>query len=312
MCLIVHAPANVPVPMELIEDTYHSNSDGFGLMWYAEGRVQTFKAADIKPQEILEVVSRVQHCERILHFRMATHGAIDDTNTHPFKVVDGMFMMHNGILPFPAGRRTRMSDTAIFNATVVRPLVEAGGFDALDNAGVMELLDKVLGNSNRLAFMDDTGKVRIFGRELGVEWRDLWCSNTYAWTLHSPQPAHWGMLNYGSSKSPRTRYSWDDDADDMDLYDKWLQRDKAIDARLTKVDEVTDIRTGERYVEVEEPLWETNYGKKITASTAEVLMCIDVELYEMCERYPEEIVAFINDIRENYIGDPVDEIGYAG
>jgi hypothetical protein len=304
--------------MELIEDTYCGNSDGFGLMWYADGRVQTFKAADIKPSEILEVVSRVQHCERVLHFRMATHGSIDDANTHPFEVVPGMFMMHNGILPFNAPRGSGKSDTAVFNEQVVRPLVEVGGFDALDNPGVIELIDHVLDGSNRLAFMDDTGRVRIFGRDIGIEWKGLWCSNTYAWSLH--RPANWGvhgggLLTHGTSYSRRVtpvRRDWIDEDDDDTLYDMWLQQSQQPGETLAKLTVVDDKpEQGLRLVDKPSPNWETTEGNVISDEVAEVLMMTDDELYEACRLDPDQIVDFISAVRD-YIGEPVDTIDYAG
>ena len=319
MCLIVHAKAGVAVPRDLIEDAFYGNSNGFGLMWFEDGQVRVVKDHDMRPAQIDELVSGTLQFERVLHFRMATHGGVNHSNTHPFEIVPGMHMMHNGILPCTAARGSGDSDTAVFVKDVVRPLVEAGGYEALDNAGVVNLIDHMRGSGNRLVFMDGTGQVRIFGRELGVEWKDLWCSNTYAWTLWDDRPkstgatmypyitkSHSSMLTYGSK-------GWDADYfnrdDDDALYDKWLEQSEPVQSRTTGLQVVESKATSksERYIPARPQMWETSQDYLVDSSVADVLSMTEDEMYDLMEREPEKVVEFIAAMVD-LIGYPVDTV----
>ena len=314
MCLIVNAPANVAVPRDLITDAYSSNNDGFGLMFYAEGKVHVHKAHDMKPDQIDEIVRKTQQYHRVLHFRMATHGGIDHDNTHPFEVVDGLWMMHNGILPMPAGRGSGKSDTAVFVEDVVRPLVEDYGVDVLDHPSLVELIDRLRGSSNRLVFMDDTGRVRIMGEELGIHWRGLWCSNTYAWSLWDPTPRgtmfdtgrrYYGGKGYHDTKS--LAQHWADYAGDDEYTADYTIPSTGLQVVEIKDGKETNVVKAE-FRKTEPVLWETNLDLVVEDDTAEILSMTDAELRELCKNDPEALVDFVAEMREQYIGTPIDTV----
>lgn len=98
MCVIVTAvPGFMPEP-EAILAMSEANPDGGGVSWWDGERLGAFRNVDS-----LKVVgfiyshwTRLRHVPCLIHFRLATHGAVEPRNCHPFRTDRG-YVAHDGI-----------------------------------------------------------------------------------------------------------------------------------------------------------------------------------------------------------------------
>ena len=78
-------------------DGAESNPDGFGVF---NDKGEVFKSGDkFSEKHISELVDLFKDSKYVvLHLRMATHGEVNDENSHPFKSSSGYIMSHNGVI----------------------------------------------------------------------------------------------------------------------------------------------------------------------------------------------------------------------
>lgn len=119
MCIIIVVPpGQVPDYENLLQATYE-NEDGSGWMMRTPQGIEIVRSAksiDHVVSTFWEARKRWPNSWAVWHSRLATHGYIDDANTHPF-IVPGTHwaMVHNGILPLSDGPfRSDRSDSRIF------------------------------------------------------------------------------------------------------------------------------------------------------------------------------------------------------
>ena len=204
MCLIVSAPKGNQIPLELLQDATRKNADGWGVMYHDGRQIVTLKSHKPDARAIYDITQKLTHAT-VVHLRMATHGGTDQDNTHPFEVVPNrLYMMHNGVIDVDVPKGSRRSDTRIVVEDYLKPLIGAKP-GRLHNLGLRRFIQTMIGDSgNRLVFLDDQGALTYFNRSLGIEWRGLWCSNTYAWTLWDdrlarsalPHKRDWSRTHY--------------------------------------------------------------------------------------------------------------------
>jgi hypothetical protein len=91
-------------------------------------------------------------------------------------------MMHNGVLNWVDDRSDKTkSDTWHFIDQYIQPMLERAP-DLFMVPAFAEMLGELIGNSNRLVFMDNLGQMQIVNQDTGIEHNGLWFSNTYAWS----------------------------------------------------------------------------------------------------------------------------------
>lgn len=178
MCLIVHKPAGLRIPHELLRAALTLNPDGWGAMGFAAGgRLLLERGTHIQPEALFEFEERHADAEYALHLRKQTRGSSSLENAHPFRVMDGLYLMHNGTLPIQA-RVPGRSDTWHFTTDILRPLAHRHPGLLRDYAFV-RLLELVLRPENKLALLDERlRRIVLFNREHGAELEGLWLSNT--------------------------------------------------------------------------------------------------------------------------------------
>lgn len=294
MCLLISAPQGSQIPLELLEDATSRNSDGWGVMWHDGNRIQVHKDPKPSAKAIHDLTKRNPH-QTLVHLRMTTHGDNSHENTHPFEVIpDRLYMMHNGVISVDAPRHLLRSDTRVVVEDYLRPMIKKPGH--LNNPGLKNFIQNLIGtSSNRLAFLDDAGKVTYFNKHLGMEWRGIWCSNTYAWSLHSEaKPV---------AKTYKNSYHSGDYAYDYFNQDAWMTRtstkiDKPKDDFLW-ADSDTQARDDLIDDEVEVT---TAYGFKVPAWVAEYLSC-EYDILSQCDA--DQLAIVIEYLRDQYIGDPL-------
>lgn len=184
MCLIITQPAGLTLSHAHIRDIAARNGDGFGIMRAHRGALHVWRTVgDVA--DIIELYT--QHAAGracVLHWRMATHGAVSLDNAHPFKLTRDIAVVHNGMLD--VGTPTRgLSDTWHMAHHVLAPIARDNP-DALFSGEMNAVLAGLIGSGNKLVFQHADGRTAIVNRAAGVEHRGAWYSNTYAWDA----PAH--------------------------------------------------------------------------------------------------------------------------
>lgn len=175
MCIIICKPASKLVPAETLRQCWSTNSDGAGFMYVNKDGLQIEKGF-MEFNTFLEAYEKVANKKVVIHFRIATHGNVDEHNTHPFRVNKWLGFAHNGIISHTSDRKSDYSDTFHFNERILKPLVKT--FPRfLHSPASRELIEAYIGWS-KLVFLDQYGKHYILNEDKGV-WDDgVWYSNT--------------------------------------------------------------------------------------------------------------------------------------
>ena len=198
MCLIIHSPKGQTIERSVIESALFYNADGFGLMH--SGSAQKWKAlsADNIEAELLALVDT----DYAVHFRMATDGKVTKKLSHPFKLNNRAYLMHNGILSKDrTDKNATESDTTRFVAEFCNPLIAKHG-----SIPVSALEQEIIGS--KICLMQKCGTINRYGGDW-LEYDGNYYSNTYAWD-YPLDKSSLSMSRYGS------RRSWDDIVDMAD------------------------------------------------------------------------------------------------
>lgn len=178
MCLIIVKPPKKIITRKTLKEAFHNYPDGFGFMTAFGDKLFIYKATNNFRQlyqQFRQIESQHPENSFVFHFRQATAGLIDVENTHPFFVNDNLGFCHNGIISI-SRPDVKRSDTVSFVENILKKMPT----DFLKQQGITWLLDTFCTETfNKLVFMDNFGKVEIFGEKEG-EWKEgLWFSNKY-------------------------------------------------------------------------------------------------------------------------------------
>ncbi len=189
MCLIIQADKPQKITDTMVNCAYQNNSDGFGLMFYAEDKIQVRKMGQPKSfQHLQKLWSSFKNVDvpMGLHFRFATNGATTKSNSHPYQILSkqngddrNMWLMHNGPqLPTPMIDDDK-SDTHQFIKWILKPQL-INNPDLLENHEWQDMLSEQIG-TDKLLFLDDKSReFTIINAEQGKQNDDMWLSNTYS------------------------------------------------------------------------------------------------------------------------------------
>lgn len=221
MCLLISKPANVTFNEEMLRDFYSRNQDGFGVMYSQDNKLHYAKALG-SVGDWLKFYAKYAHLEACFHLRMQTHGDIDLTNCHPYSVFgfegeeveSPLLLMHNGILMTGNAKDATKSDTWHYIRDYLRPMLKAN-VDFAFTPEFGKLIGKHIGEGNRFALMDASGRLQIVNKSTGVEYMGAWFSNTYAWSASKYIKDLWGGSYHNGYRS-----AYDDD----DRYGAWQDR----------------------------------------------------------------------------------------
>lgn len=137
MCIICFKPFGIPMPTrEILETCFYSNPDGAGFaVWRDSGtsiyyRKGFFDFESFYDSVIAEKITK-DDCAAF-HFRIATNGALEEKNCHPFFVssekdcafsTEGYcksLIFHNGILSSKYSYDKKTSDTYLFTLALAK------------------------------------------------------------------------------------------------------------------------------------------------------------------------------------------------
>lgn len=173
MCIAILNTTGL-ISLKTFKTCWTANPDGAGLCYYDGQRIRTLKEMkSVKEFHRAYSDIRLKHpgIDIAIHFRIATHGRINITNCHPFKVSDDTAFIHNGVINgLPAS--TEFSDTYMFNETILKQLPA----DFILNTAINTLLGEFIGYS-KLVIISGNNSV-IINEELGMWDGQNWYSNS--------------------------------------------------------------------------------------------------------------------------------------
>ena len=177
MCVIVYKQKKANITKKVLRQCWNENPDSGGFMFSTKGELiihkgyTTFKTLykDFRKQE------RLHNENFVLHFRIATHGKINEANCHPFIVNKNIGFVHNGILNCVKATKEK-SDTSVFCEQVLRKLPN----NFLNKAEYRIMLESVCkAESSKFTFLTNKGVAHIFNELAGMWQNGCWFSNTY-------------------------------------------------------------------------------------------------------------------------------------
>lgn len=182
MCIAIVKKAGAVLTKEVLFNCYTNNSDGCGFAYINEdiyGRKKIRIKKSMKFETFYDKYSRAveQNPDStfLIHFRIATHGTVDEYNCHPFQINDEQVFIHNGIIPQMGseGPMDQRSDTRIFKDRILRKLPR--GWES--NPAIKFMIESIIGYS-KLAVLNIDNTFNIFKENSGHWKNDVWYSNT--------------------------------------------------------------------------------------------------------------------------------------
>ena len=182
MCLIIQGSKS-SIGKDILADAYDSNQDGWGIMYSYRQKLKVTRGFTL--ENLYRALEKVPDVEIFVHLRMRTHGDISRGNLHPYRVTNDLYLMHNGIVNDVHRPYSSWSDTKAVVA-LITPLVKSNPL-LIFTPGFQKLFEPI-SKGSRFVFLHSSGRHLIFNRNQGIKYQDLWCSNTYAWSLWDAPP----------------------------------------------------------------------------------------------------------------------------
>lgn len=173
MCLAIFKPFGQVIDIEKLKNGFHNNDDGAGFSVSNGEKIVGFKGY-FTFAEFMEKYDNYNKPEyaTAVHFRMATHGAKNKDNCHPFRLSRDWMAIHNGILPWKSD--AAHSDTYYFCKEVLRPLCKNG---RITDPKVLSILEDHI-DYNKIVIMNKNGTAIILNENSG-HWKEgIWYSNS--------------------------------------------------------------------------------------------------------------------------------------
>jgi len=129
-------------------------------------------------------INRLQDREVYIHLRYRTAGEVNLENTHPFEVIPGIYLMHNGVINIACNQDPKRSDTWHFAELVLKPILldAKDPHDMLRNGSLLFLIEQYTGSGNRFVLFDKFGGVVLNEEKWHTIPNGMRISNTYAWS----------------------------------------------------------------------------------------------------------------------------------
>lgn len=175
MCIAINSKKGTSPTKDQLKESFDSNPHGGGYC-FADGKKVVIKKGFFTFEDFYRSyeMDQMGKKDKLIHFRIATHGAINTDNCHPFRITEQIAMIHNGVIDH-FGSPSK-SDTKEFCELVLKPLIIQNGFEVLKRESVASMLSDSIGNS-KLAFINHKGQTVLINEKKGNWFKGVWYSN---------------------------------------------------------------------------------------------------------------------------------------
>lgn len=213
MCLIFLKPKSAKnyLTYERFCNALDNNPHSVGIVYKnpedGKVKIERFVKPEKGKEKIYDIIKDKE--EYAIHFRFATHGAVNLDNCHPFLVTKDLCLMHNGVMSEFGDIDTNKSDTRNFAESFLRPYIEQEGIEVIKDKEFIEDVGKVIGSYNKILLIDKDFNWSIINEKSGVWKEGCWMSNSYS-TESSRN--YYDSYNYGYSYgSTNKKYNYSKD-----------------------------------------------------------------------------------------------------
>lgn len=179
MCVIIASRTGAIPSDEVMYRSKKDNPHGWGLMSFKEGQFTVLKGMNNYNLDL----KTVEGSPYVLHLRWATHGPKVTANCHPFEITPRLHMAHNGVIDVEITNPWQ-SDSFHFAAKLALMGLDK---DSIQDENVQKYLGDMVTFRNKLAFMDDEGRITLINEEMGVWDGEVWHSNN----ISLDETRHW-------------------------------------------------------------------------------------------------------------------------
>lgn len=181
MCLAIYKPASVTISEDNLRNGWIGNPDGGGFAFIQDDNVEIRKGfMTLKDFMAAYKLASEEHPDSpfLIHFRIRSMGARDQSNTHPYRLPDGGALIHNGTISGTgASYDNGDSDTQLF----VRKYGDSLTFDIVNEC--KSDLEAAL-DYNKVAMLWSDGRHIILNESIGQWSEGAWYSNS----TYRPRP----------------------------------------------------------------------------------------------------------------------------
>lgn len=206
---------------KIFKNCWTSNPDGAGLTYYDGSKaviIKEMKSYKVLHKKYLEIRSEFPLIDIAIHFRISTHGKINETNCHPFRINKHSAFIHNGMIN-NLERNSEVSDTYIFNEVIMKQLPSNFG----KNGAITELISNFIGYS-KLVIIDRENSF-IINEHLGHWNQENWFSNkSYEDKKIIAPKVH--VTQIKKDKTEGYNYAWNDFEDTRYYPTRWGKYDE--------------------------------------------------------------------------------------
>jgi predicted glutamine amidotransferase len=117
MCIAIYHDPYCALDRQEFENSWRNNPDGGGFSYFnKQGKpvIQKFMFKSDMYEAYYRAVEKYEESPFLVHFRIATHGQVNEDNAHPHRVNENMTLIHNGIIPVLMEKTEKRSDTRVF------------------------------------------------------------------------------------------------------------------------------------------------------------------------------------------------------
>jgi hypothetical protein len=230
MCIAILNTKGVTLKKELLNNCWKNNGDGAGMLFSNGEYMETIKEMsdfELFYQKYLDVRKQYSKSNIVLHFRISTHGKVNETNCHPFLVDDNLGFVHNGMI-YDVPTSPDFSDTYMFNEVILKKIKP--GFEYDEN--ILDMLELYIGSGSKLIFLNSDDDFAIVNEKAGHWNLGCWFSNSSYkqvndWVdfggIKKSKSSVAGYQSFGSQK--KTVWSYDaskyENKVDYGFYDDW-------------------------------------------------------------------------------------------
>ena len=294
MCVIIVKKPTDVLTAEDFQLFANGNRDGWGFCYNDhEGVPQSFRGMTLP--ELNAVAGAMDGREAVIHFRLSTHGKKNAENCHPYEVIPGLYLLHNGIFTIDCDLDKDMSDTWHFGETLIKPLVlfvpEADRPAYIRTAAFRCAIEEMAGGYNKVVLFDREGTV-IYNRSAWVEKagpKDLLMSNSGPY--------------WGSRASSRTTKDYDNyGTGDTGFFPHWAERTDIIQKAKSDSAIIVYDKNGVERTGGESAIYGKELTERLHAAGYEVRGGAVVE--EITEDAEEAFIDFCDSMEYDELTDP--------